>query len=332
MFSYIALNDSRVVANAKLVIGAATLDFSDIDFGRFSVEQRKVLIGVGVEGDGPGPSSSLHSLAISSMSLSFEVTAQESPCLLISGDSIAMEDLTISEGSFNATIDVFLDIPMQQLDGQAAPKHIIDSFEYSQVLMVLVSISERAESDSYLSAKIQKPVCDGYGQFGFFLANLTAMDEFLKLKYGPGDIDLINELTTTELASELFDQGLMILVWGLTSWHYMIFALGSEREKCNVPTNPDPQYQGCYNLNSRLNEFSIVRGTELSSWNQCINKKWPTVILPGEGEQLKVEFHIKRFNPIGGSHGPAYPVVVMWRSAGTADLSPILEVDIDEAE
>lgn len=332
MFSYITLNDSRAVASAKLAIGGSCLDFSDIDFGRFSVEQRKVLVGVGIGGDCPRPSPSINSLAVSSQSLFFDVTTQASPYLIVSEDKVAITKLVIPNGSYRAEIDVFLDVPLQQLEGQNASKPIKDSFQYSQILTVIVSITARAEWHNHTENFIQKPVYEGYGQFGFMLANLTAMDGFLRKRYGDRDINLIDEFTTTELANDLFDQGLMVLVWGLTSWHYFIFALNSERERCSVPTKLLPDLKGCYKLSSRFNEFSVVRGTELNDWNQCKQKKWPTVRLSGIGESLNVEFHIKRFNPVGGSHGPAYPIIIMWRSDDSSGLSPILEVDIDDAE
>ncbi len=55
---------------------------------------------------------------------------------------------------------------------------------------------------------------------GFVMIDINYFDSFLSKRERVVSNDLIEEFTTTELANELFDEGLMIICWGMVPWVY----------------------------------------------------------------------------------------------------------------
>jgi len=331
MFSFLTVNDSTAVSGAELFIGDEVIKLSEVDFGKFRHEQRKVIVGLGsaTSKSFSRPCPSRNNLIVSSQVYNIFVKEGSSPKLLIQGCQLEFENITLERGKFSVEVMVYLDIPIQQLDSEQAPQHIKDSFHYSQVLNVTFSVSPIEQEAINFTTGLQSPIYDGYGQFGFFIANLESMNSFLVSKYGYGDLDLVYELTNTELASELFEKGIFILVWGLTPWHYYIYPLKERSDSMNLPVKETPDFRGVYKLATTASRFSVVSGVELASWHGCLSKKWPEIYLPGESETTELELHVRHFDPIDGSYGPMLSTIILFRSDDPLPLQPLLAADIE---
>ncbi|MBP0953802.1 hypothetical protein JTA33_25490 [Pseudomonas sp. 20GA0080] len=331
MFSFLTVNDSTVVSRGELFIGNEVIKLSEIDFGAFRYEQRKVIVGLGgaASQSCSRPRPSRNSLIVSSQVYTISVKESLPPRFLVQGHQFEFDNVLIGCGSFSVEVLVYLDIPIQQLNSERAPQHIKDSFHYSQVLNVIFSVSPIEQNAISFTAELQSPVYDGYGQFGFFIANLDSMNRFLVSRYGDVDLDLIYEFTNTELANELFDKGIFILVWGLTPWHYYIHPLKDRLDSKSLPVKAAPDFYGSYKLDATISSFSVVSGAELTSWHTCLSKKWPEIYLPGESETVELELHVRYFDPVGGSYGPMLSTIILFRTEAPLPLQPLLVADIE---
>lgn len=74
------------------------------------------------------------------------------------------------------------------------------------------------------------------------------------------DRNLKDAFCETEIANELFEEGLLILVWGMTPWQCYIYGLDSPKDIALVPSLNNPQFRGSYKFRSDIKRPSIVPG------------------------------------------------------------------------
>jgi len=171
-----------------------------------------------------------------------------------------------------------------------ATGHVPDSkknyVENSKILNLYIVISNENE---ILFEDGGFQVFDAYGTLGFAIVDIDKFDEFITPKINSND--LIEEFTTTEIANELFDEGLMILSWGHTPWVYYINS--SEFADIDILMGEYTGYYGFYNFRNSSGKYSVIPGNELRDWNNCKKKDWPLIKLNGSGDYVLMKLYIK---------------------------------------
>ncbi|KJV35874.1 hypothetical protein [Pantoea sp. SM3] len=167
-------------------------------------------------------------------------------------------------------------------------------------------------------------VFDGYGTLGFAVVDISKFDKYISMNAESND--LIEEFTTTEIANELFDKGLMILSWGHTPWVYYVNSVNYD--KVSPLIGEQTIYSGIYKLQNTSGYYSVIPGNELKNWHECKKKKWPVISLDGEGDFVSLTLYIKSAFSQSDSNYPI-PTFHLQRleSEGEA-VNPLLESNI----
>lgn len=182
-------------------------------------------------------------------------------------------------------------------------------------------------------------VYGSYGQYGFLLADIDKMDAFLIKKNISNN--LINEFTTTELATELFESGLMVLCWGMVPWQYFIVSDNDVTNKISIYKGRKTLYSGTYKISPKISEVSVIDGNDLINWDKCRKSPRPKLNILGEGGFLSVELYVidaiikEGFNPFhisltdGGSSSIPIPLFSVRRTDNNDSIiEPLLESNI----
>ncbi|MCE9852790.1 hypothetical protein [Shewanella chilikensis] len=166
-------------------------------------------------------------------------------------------------------------------------------------------------------------VYDSFSELGFFATDLDMLDDyFSKLDSKVGN-DLIEEFTTTELAGDIFKEGLGILCWGGTPWIYFV----RSEDNCSI-YGESTGYEGNYFLREDIKELSVIPGEALRDWSLCRCRKWPKLKVYGEGRGLSVKLLIKNelTSTIRENTGIFSPILsyVLVRHNGDSNSNPLL--------
>jgi hypothetical protein len=327
---YLTLNDSRVVANATISLGTTSIDLRDYDFSRFSEEQRKVIFrwtrNVDFFDYGPTFKSTL--LSKKQVVINLSSTA-ETISIELAGERVTLDSTPLPAGIYHLDLAIYLDRPLEALG--EVPDHIKPMLEYSEIVNVTAVLSELDKAPPEIE-RYPGPVYDGAARLGFFLADIDKMDAFIKQNLSGEIIDLQREFCETEIANYLFEAGLLVLVWGMTPWHYYIHGLARCEDVDLVPNVPLPQFNGRYKVRDDIQELSVVPGEQLLNWPSCRTQEWPKIALPGSGESVSVDVHLRGFDPIPGEFGPLLAVITVQRTDADPEIVPLLAVDIESVE
>lgn len=327
---FLSLNDSRLVASSIINFGATSINLSNYDFSRFSEEQRKVIFrwtrNSNVWNYGPTLKSTLLSRKKVVINLA---SACESVSIDIAGERVTLDSAPLAAGVYNLDLAVYLDRPLEALG--EVPDNIKPLLQYSEIINVTAVLSEFGKVQA-ITEYYPGPVYDGAARLGFFLADVDKMDAFIKQVSVGEIVDLQKEFCETEIANYLFEAGLLILVWGMTPWHYYIHGLAGWEDVDLVPNVPVPQFNGKYRVREDIQELSVVPGEQLLNWPLCRTQEWPKIALPGSGESVSLEVHLRGFDPIPGEFGPLLSVITVQRTGGEPEIAPLLAVDIESVE
>lgn len=326
---YVTVNDSRIVASGFLEIGGTIIPLESFEFREYANVQRKVLLGWCCQSTVMKYGRAVSSQFISSKSIVLDVAKSNGVLLDIGVEKILLESMERVAGKYTLRIDICLDIPLEALGD--VPEHVMPLVQYSEILNVLVSMTPSGE-EAMPMLKKPRPVYDGYGQLGFFLADLQKMNDYIVARLGAGKINLKDAFCETEIANELFEEGLLVLVWGMTPWHYYIYGLEKAEDAKFLPVLPKPQFQGRYRLRSDIQNPSVVPGEFLLNWPDCLDMEFPKLSLGGEGELLSVGVHVQGFYVPGVGIGPRLSVIVASRGSDEPIIEPLLMVDIESVE
>lgn len=184
----------------------------------------------------------------------------------------------------NLAIFTAVDIPY--VARNSVPESKIDLVEMAKIINIYVVIYQG--SCSKLRKKNYQAF-DSYSAFGFVVLDVDEFDRFISSNADSND--LINEFTTTELAADIFDQGLMILTWGNTPWVYYINSMN--QYDINTLIGEDKGYCGIYKLKKTTAQYSVIPGHELKDWEACKQKEWPVIEINGDDEYVQVKLHVK---------------------------------------
>lgn len=327
---YITLNDSRAVASSTLNFGLTSISLKDFDFAEFSESQRKVIFGWVGFGQNKDYGATYKSTILSRKKIELEIFADcEEVTISLRSKTISLDICALSAGKYCLELTVFLDRPLEALVD--VPDKIKPLLQYSQIVNVTAALTAIGGNESEKSI-YKGPIYDGAGQLGFFLADLGRMDEFLKNNGFSEVVDLQKAFCETEIANQLFDAGILILVWGMTPWHYYIYGLAKATHELLIPCAEKPQYRGRYRIGNDMRKLSVVPGEQLLNWPSCLKQEWPEIDLLGDGEAVQLNVHLRAFDPIDGEVGPALAVVSLYRINADPVVDPLLLVDIEGVE
>ena len=176
---------------------------------------------------------------------------------------------------------------------------------------------------------LESAIYESYGSLGFFLVHQQEFSQFLRERLGAGKHDLVEKFTSTELANELFDVGLIVLCWGITPWVYMITSQEEDKYSLQFPENFDAMEKGFYKFRSSITEVSVIPGDALSRWDTEETGEWPMLEIPGDGDVVELEFfNLKAFDELGVSFTPV-PLFKLKKTHRRITASvPLLSIDI----
>ncbi len=213
-----------------------------------------------------------------------------------------------------------VDIPFIAKDG--VPESKERYVRMSEVLNIFI-VSVKNKGSEILPCP-PRQVFDGYGALGFAIVDMSNFDKFISMNSKSND--LIEEFTTTEIASELFNKGLMILSWGHTPW---VYYLNSERyDKVSSLIGEHTIYSGIYKLQNTSAQYSVIPGNELKNWHECKRKKWPLISLDGEGDFVSLILYIKSAFSQSDSNYPIPTFHLQRLDSEDEAVSPLLESNI----
>lgn len=229
-------------------------------------------------------------------------------CLKEDHDSILEVDLISSchvklntiDNKVNNAYDIDYEVPKQEGRSLAiftavdipyvarhnVPESKVDLVEVAKIINIYVVIYQ----GSCIELKKKNyQVFDSYSAFGFVILDIVEFDRFISSNTDSND--LINEFTSTELAGDIFEQGLMILSWANTPWVYYINSMN--QYDINSLIGDDKGYHGIYKLKKSTRQYSVLPGYELKDWRACKQKEWPVIEISGDGDYVQLKLHVK---------------------------------------
>ncbi|MFR0675960.1 hypothetical protein ACLUUI_20035 [Enterobacterales bacterium AW_CKDN230030176-1A_HGKHYDSX7] len=327
--SYVTLNDSRLMAEARLIIAGRDIPLSDFDFAEFAKVQRKTSLSWCCASEGQQYGPALGSRRLSACRQTIHIASSGPAALVLNAQTrIGLGSEWVESGSYTLSVEIYLEVPYKAL--QSVPDHIKPILHYSEVVNVRVVLQPVT---SPLTTLVKKsPLYETYGELGFFMADVNKMNAYITSKLGKGRFNLVDVFCETEIANELFDEGLLILVWGITPWTYYVYGLDSKDDLAQVPSLEQPQFSGVYALQSGIDTLSIVPGDYLMSWPDCLDIEFPKLSLGGKGETVHVDVHVMAYGVPDFGMGPYLTVVTAYRDEVQAARQPLLRCDIERVE
>lgn len=180
------------------------------------------------------------------------------------------------QGDFNIGVKVFKDKPVHTLPAIEVipiPVEIITIYFYFSETKV------NEKSDSFVFDKY----FGSYDYLGFCLVDLPKMKEIIIRKYGNRKLDLIDEFSNTELIDELFEQGIIIITWGIHPYSYPIYST-EDRVSIRALLGREFCQEGRFRINEDIKELSLIPGYALRNWPELTQNEWTKISLYGKGE------------------------------------------------
>lgn len=198
-----------------------------------------------------------------------------------------------------------------------------DLLERASIINIHVAITGDEQFFNYESNNNRPSTryCGGFSELGFVLADIDLLSQFLIGKNYNND--LIEEFTTSELANEIFDNGLMILEWGNTPWVYYILPSQNMDALSHFVGNKT-SYNGKYYLKKEINHLSVIPGHALRDWNKASGVNWPKILIEGIGESVSLDLYVRYALSQSDSNYPI-PTFVITRQENVPVTEPLLE-------
>lgn len=192
------------------------------------------------------------------------------------------------DGEYDVDIQVFQKYPQEpQLFSNEAP-HILTDYEQKIItISVYVLFLKNSCTIRNREELTNTSVFGGVGHLGFFMTDLNQFNEFIKKEIGSQPLNLVELFSSTELVDKCFEEGILIITWGIKPWHYYIFADNASLDF----DNDEVIVSGTYRLKDDIKKLSVIPGNELINWPSCLNQEWPQVYLEGMGEKVSLSLH-----------------------------------------
>lgn len=241
--------------------------------------------------------------------------------------NIHLDGLISEYGFFELSIYYFIDTPL--IAKEAKDSLQPDLIKNAEILSIYIIISK--EHGGELKKITGASFYESYGELGFFITDVVKMSEFIEQSDREIDNDLFKEFTTTELASELFEKGIMMLCWGGTPWPYFITSEITSSSRLPLPKGSKTPYSGTYKFLSEIQEASVIPGNALSDWSLCCEKEWPTIKVPGKGDTASIELYALNATSADQTSNSVIPTFFISRKNESDDndvVSPLLSSSI----
>lgn len=191
------------------------------------------------------------------------------------GISIKANNRTIKKIDIYNGYKIFLkkirpDFEDKQIEGFAKDKLDFIKNDYARIFSYIIFIEDK--NHSLDNKDIQKLVFDkntiytALSEKGFILGDIPSIKENSK-----NQNDLLKAFTTTELANDLLEAGLMILSWGMTPYQYFI-GFSQNMPRFITDSKYKRDFYGKYKIKEDTNILSLIKG-DLISDLKSINEK-----------------------------------------------------------
>lgn len=221
------------------------------------------------------------------------------------------------EGEYDIQIQVFRKYPQEpQLLSDEAPPFLTDYEQKIMTISVYILAIKKSCNIRNNRRLTHSSVYGALGHMGFFMTDLTAFSEFIKKEIGSQPLNLVDLFTSTDLVDRCFEEGILIITWGIKPWHYYIAA-----DNASLDFDDEAIVSGVYKLKNEIKELSVIPGNELINWPSCLEQEWPGISLEGLGEKVSLSLHIKN-GELGNELTAAY---ILQREEGEVETTvPIL--------
>lgn len=232
------------------------------------------------------------------------------------GPIISGLNLDFVSNDYSVGVMIYEDNPVHHygvLDAVPVPTDIITIYIYFSKDVV--------KSNDHLH--IQK-YFDGYSHLGFLLVDLPKMEQMVLKEYGQRELDLVEEFTNTELIDKLFNEEIIMIVWGINPFTYPIYS-SKNIDLLKPLLGNEFDQQGIFKIDESIDELSIVPGHELRNWPNLLEKKWPKIKLHGEGKKT----YLKPFCLENSEFETIITSFLIYRTEGSIEESkPLINVDL----
>lgn len=192
----------------------------------------------------------------------------------------------VLDGEYDVQIQVFKKYPQEpQLYSDEAPPYLTD-YEQKIITISIYVLFLKNHCSIRNSKEVDLSCYGGFGHLGFFMTDLVQFNAFIKKEVGCQPLNLVELFTSTDLVDKCFEEGILIITWGIKPWHYYIFADNASLDFDNAVI-----VSGNYRLKSDIKKLSVIPGNELINWPSCLNREWPQIYLDGEGENVTLSLH-----------------------------------------
>ncbi|WP_285398337.1 hypothetical protein [Lysinibacillus sp. fls2-241-R2A-57] len=202
---------------------------------------------------------------------------------ILQGENSYLKDCIELNGKYDMKIQVFRQgIHQPDFLSSEAPQYFTDYEQKIDTITVYVLIFRNSIEIHRNKKLANSSVYGSFGNLGFFMVDLKLFSEFISNEVGNGPNNLVDLFTTTDLVDKCFEEGMLIITWGIKPWHYYIQAMNNSIifDECIV--------SGTYKIKKEIKELSIIPGDELLTWPACLEKEWPKIQLEGAGEKINL--------------------------------------------
>ncbi len=231
----------------------------------------------------------------------------------------------VGSGEWELNVIAFLQTPAigKQAGLDEGRQRLVKSSELLVVYVVFCKVP-----DSKVRAASNRYLFDSYGNLGFVAVDVPRFNAFVRDALGAGRHNIVDAFTSTELANDLFDRGLMVLCWGITPWLYMITSHSADEPVMFFPENMAPACRGAYFLDGEIERVSVIPGNALTDWDTESQSEWPSLAVEGQGDVAQLDLYIvKTVDSETGVFVPV-PYFNLVRTGGEKRSQPILSFDI----
>lgn len=188
---------------------------------------------------------------------------EEFDCGFSSQLNITLNNKIIKKIDLSSNYSIFLkemspDFESQQIKGLSEEKlHLIKN-NYARVFSYIICIEENSNFLVQKETKIitfnKNAIYTALSEKGFILGDISLIKKNIY-----EHSNLMEAFTTTELANNLFQEGLMILSWGMTPYQYFI-SFSKDVPEFIIDDKYKRDFNGKYKLKKEISSLSLVKG------------------------------------------------------------------------
>ena len=199
---------------------------------------------------------------------------EEFDCGFSSQLNITLNDKNIRKIDLSNNYSILLkkmrpDFESEQIKGFSKEKlHLIRN-NYARVFSYVICIEEKNNSLIQKKTKIinfnKDTIYTALSEKGFILGDIPLIKERID-----NQSNLLEAFTTTELANELFQEGLMILSWGMTPYQYFI-GFSKDVPEFIINDKYKRNFNGKYKVKKEISSLSLVKGELINDFKSVNN-------------------------------------------------------------